>query len=166
MVQVTRVQPHQRCPDLPPSNHLHQLIRGNTETFPGQPRNINPPVCPGLSPGPPPGRACLETLPREAQGTQTTSTGVEEQQLYSQSLYSEIDESFAFWLSSLFATTDWLSIHSTADAAPISPSPRPWSRRHCSNVNTPTLVYNFVIGSSAAKYWCFKKMISLVESDL
>ncbi|MED6236714.1 hypothetical protein ATANTOWER_013294 [Ataeniobius toweri] len=33
---------------------------------PGQPRDIVPPACPGLSPGSPPGGTCLEHLPREA----------------------------------------------------------------------------------------------------
>ncbi|MEQ2294442.1 hypothetical protein AMECASPLE_003885 [Ameca splendens] len=36
------------------------------KAFPGQPRNIVPPACPGQSPGPPPGGTCLEHLPRTA----------------------------------------------------------------------------------------------------
>uniref|UniRef100_A0A3B5LMP3 Uncharacterized protein n=1 Tax=Xiphophorus couchianus TaxID=32473 RepID=A0A3B5LMP3_9TELE len=35
-------------------SHLFQLLRGYPEAFPGQLRDIVPPVCPGSSPGPPP----------------------------------------------------------------------------------------------------------------
>ncbi|MEQ2310907.1 hypothetical protein AMECASPLE_014095 [Ameca splendens] len=39
---------------------------GGAKAFPGQPRDIVPPACPGPSPGPPPGGTCLEHLPRKA----------------------------------------------------------------------------------------------------
>ncbi|MEQ2299957.1 hypothetical protein AMECASPLE_020411 [Ameca splendens] len=35
------------------------------KVFPGQPRDIVPPACPGTSPGPPPSGTFLEHLPRE-----------------------------------------------------------------------------------------------------
>ncbi|MEQ2236638.1 hypothetical protein ILYODFUR_014711 [Ilyodon furcidens] len=38
----------------------------SSKAFPGQPRDIVPPACPGPSPGPPPGGTCLEHLPRKA----------------------------------------------------------------------------------------------------
>lgn len=44
-------QPEQRRPDLPLPNHFLQLIRGNTEVFPGQSGDIISPVCPGYCPG-------------------------------------------------------------------------------------------------------------------
>ncbi|MEQ2225701.1 hypothetical protein ILYODFUR_020110, partial [Ilyodon furcidens] len=43
-----------------------QLLRVEPKAFPGQPRDIVPPACPGPSPGPPPGGTCLEHLPRKA----------------------------------------------------------------------------------------------------
>ncbi|MEQ2242210.1 hypothetical protein ILYODFUR_033418 [Ilyodon furcidens] len=45
---------------------LLQLLRGEPKAFPGQPRVVVPPACPGPSPGPPPGGTCLEHLPRKA----------------------------------------------------------------------------------------------------
>ncbi|MED6235896.1 hypothetical protein ATANTOWER_001684 [Ataeniobius toweri] len=39
---------------------------GEPKAFPGQPRDIVPPACPGPSPGAPPGGTCLEHLPRKA----------------------------------------------------------------------------------------------------
>ncbi|PWA29560.1 hypothetical protein CCH79_00007840, partial [Gambusia affinis] len=58
----------------PTSIHLILFIRGrvtgllwrNPKAFPGQPRDIVPPACPGSSPGPPPGGTCPEHLTREA----------------------------------------------------------------------------------------------------
>ncbi|KAI3371700.1 hypothetical protein L3Q82_024264 [Scortum barcoo] len=40
--------------------------RGTPEAFPGQPRDIVSPVCPGSSPRPPPGGTCLEHLSKGA----------------------------------------------------------------------------------------------------
>ncbi|MED6256515.1 hypothetical protein ATANTOWER_027877 [Ataeniobius toweri] len=59
-------QTQQRHPDVPFPRHLLQLLRGKPKAFPGQPRDIVPPECPGPSPGPPPGGTCLEHLPRKA----------------------------------------------------------------------------------------------------
>ncbi|MED6268505.1 hypothetical protein CHARACLAT_023103 [Characodon lateralis] len=59
-------QTQQRRPDVPLPRHLIQLLRVEPKAFPGQPRDIVPPACPGLSPGPPPGGTCLEHLPRKA----------------------------------------------------------------------------------------------------
>ncbi|KAI3367358.1 hypothetical protein L3Q82_026167 [Scortum barcoo] len=61
-----RQQSEQRCPDFPHPRHFLQLFRGDPEAFPGQPRDIVSPACPGSSPRPPPGGTCLEHLPREA----------------------------------------------------------------------------------------------------
>ncbi|MED6277141.1 hypothetical protein CHARACLAT_010300, partial [Characodon lateralis] len=52
-------QTQQRRPDVPLPRHL---FRGEPKAFPGQPRDIVPPVCPG----PPPGGTCLEHLLRKA----------------------------------------------------------------------------------------------------
>ncbi|KAI3375709.1 hypothetical protein L3Q82_004020 [Scortum barcoo] len=65
-VAERRQQSEQRCPDFPHPRHFLQLFRGDPEAFPGQPRDIVSPACPGSSPGPPPGGTCLEHLPREA----------------------------------------------------------------------------------------------------
>uniref|UniRef100_A0A672YAI4 Calcium channel, voltage-dependent, T type, alpha 1H subunit a n=1 Tax=Sphaeramia orbicularis TaxID=375764 RepID=A0A672YAI4_9TELE len=56
----------QGCPDFPLPRHLLQLFRGDPEAFPGQPRDIVSPTCPGSSPRSPPGGTCPEHLPREA----------------------------------------------------------------------------------------------------
>ncbi|KAI3372540.1 hypothetical protein L3Q82_023022, partial [Scortum barcoo] len=61
-----RQQSEQRCPDFPHPRHFLQLFRGDPEAFPGQPRDIVSPACPGSSPGPPPDGTRLEHLPREA----------------------------------------------------------------------------------------------------
>ncbi|MEQ2311448.1 hypothetical protein AMECASPLE_020107, partial [Ameca splendens] len=61
--------------------HLVQLLWGKPKAFPGQPRYIVPPACPGLSPGSPPGETCLEQLLWEV-----TPPKVEEQRLYSELL--------------------------------------------------------------------------------
>ncbi|MED6250692.1 hypothetical protein ATANTOWER_005372 [Ataeniobius toweri] len=58
-------QSQQRRPDFPFPRHLFQLHWEKFEAFPGQPRDIVPPACPGPSPGPPPGETCLKHLPRE-----------------------------------------------------------------------------------------------------
>ncbi|KAI3359440.1 hypothetical protein L3Q82_002948 [Scortum barcoo] len=45
-----RQQSEQRCPDFPHPRHFLQLFRGDPEAFPGQPRDIVSPACPGSSP--------------------------------------------------------------------------------------------------------------------
>ncbi|KAK3567837.1 hypothetical protein QTP86_027362, partial [Hemibagrus guttatus] len=45
--------------------HFLQLFQRDPEAFPGQPRDIVFPACPGSSPGPLPGGACPEYLSRE-----------------------------------------------------------------------------------------------------
>ncbi|KAK0136585.1 hypothetical protein N1851_027270 [Merluccius polli] len=45
-----------------------QLFLGDPEAFPGQPRDIVSPACPGSSPGPPTSGTCPEHLTREASG--------------------------------------------------------------------------------------------------
>ncbi|MED6269719.1 hypothetical protein CHARACLAT_002542 [Characodon lateralis] len=54
----------QRDPDFPLPILLGQLVRKNPKAFPGQPRDIVPPPCPGSSSGPPPGGMCPEHLTR------------------------------------------------------------------------------------------------------
>ncbi|MED6264858.1 hypothetical protein CHARACLAT_019451, partial [Characodon lateralis] len=56
-------QSKQRPPDFPLPRHILQLLWGKPEVFPGQPRDIVPPPCPGPSPGPPNRGTCLEDLP-------------------------------------------------------------------------------------------------------
>ncbi|KAK3537762.1 hypothetical protein QTP70_017850, partial [Hemibagrus guttatus] len=88
-------QSKQGCPDLPLPRHFLQLFRRDPEAFPGQPRDIVSPACPGSSPGPLPGAACLEHLPRDTsrrhpkqmpEPAQLPPFDVEEQRLYSQLL--------------------------------------------------------------------------------
>ncbi|MEQ2255512.1 hypothetical protein ILYODFUR_014673, partial [Ilyodon furcidens] len=88
-------QTQQRHPDVPLPRHLLQLLRGEPKAFPGQPRDIVPPACPGPSPGPPPGGTCLEHLAREAsmkhpnqmpEPPQLAPLNVEKQRLYSESV--------------------------------------------------------------------------------
>ncbi|MEQ2300960.1 hypothetical protein AMECASPLE_031118, partial [Ameca splendens] len=43
----------------------HNDIQVEPKAFPGQPRDIAPPACPGPSPGPLPGGTCQEHLPRK-----------------------------------------------------------------------------------------------------
>ncbi|MED6285470.1 hypothetical protein CHARACLAT_029659, partial [Characodon lateralis] len=71
--------------------HLLQLLCGKPNAFPGQPRDIVPPLCPAPSPGPPLGRTCLEHLPGEVsrghpkqmlESPQLTPGDMEEEQLY------------------------------------------------------------------------------------
>ncbi|KAK3512968.1 hypothetical protein QTP70_033400 [Hemibagrus guttatus] len=88
-------QSKQGCPDLPLPKHFLQLFRRDPEAFPGQPRDIVSPACPGSSPGPLPGGACPEHLPRETsrrhpkqmpEPPQLPPFDVEEQRLYSELL--------------------------------------------------------------------------------
>ncbi|GAA6103505.1 uncharacterized protein LOC121641801 [Tachysurus ichikawai] len=91
-------QTKQGRPDFLLPRHVLQLFRGNTEAFPGQPRDIVPSAYPGSTPGPPPGWICPEHLPREASRRhpeqtqnppQLTPLNVEEQRLYSELLSSD-----------------------------------------------------------------------------
>ncbi|KAK3528059.1 hypothetical protein QTP86_020223 [Hemibagrus guttatus] len=75
--------------------HVLQLFRRDPEAFPGQPRDIVSPACPGSSPGPLPGGACPEHLSRETsrrhpkqmpEPPQLPPFDVEEQRLYSELL--------------------------------------------------------------------------------
>ncbi|KAK3566135.1 hypothetical protein QTP86_027436, partial [Hemibagrus guttatus] len=75
--------------------HFLQLFWRDPEAFPGQPRDIVSPACPGSSPGPLPGGACPEQLPRETswrhlkqmpEPPQLPPFDVEEQRLYSKLL--------------------------------------------------------------------------------
>ncbi|KAK3533518.1 hypothetical protein QTP70_023342, partial [Hemibagrus guttatus] len=75
--------------------HFLQLFRRDPEAFPGQPRDIVSPACPGSSPGPLPGGACPEHLSRETsrrhpkqmpEPPQLPPFNVEEQRLYSELL--------------------------------------------------------------------------------
>ncbi|MED6241711.1 hypothetical protein ATANTOWER_024873 [Ataeniobius toweri] len=43
-------QTQERHPDVPLPRHLLQLLREEPKAFPGQPRDIVPPACPGPSP--------------------------------------------------------------------------------------------------------------------
>ncbi|KAK3515575.1 hypothetical protein QTP70_024589 [Hemibagrus guttatus] len=93
-------QSKQGCPDLPLPRHFLQLFRRDPEVFPGQPRDIVSPVCPGSSPGPLPGGAYPEHLPRETsrrhlkqmpEPPQLPPFDVEEQQLYTKLLPGDRD---------------------------------------------------------------------------
>ncbi|MED6282320.1 hypothetical protein CHARACLAT_030852 [Characodon lateralis] len=55
----------QRRTEVPLPRHLLQLLRTEPKVFPGQLRDIVPPACPGLPPGPPPVGTCLEHLQRK-----------------------------------------------------------------------------------------------------
>ncbi|KAK3508920.1 hypothetical protein QTP70_013741 [Hemibagrus guttatus] len=44
-------QSKQGCSDFPPPRHFLQLFRRDSEVFPGQPRDIVSPACPGLPRG-------------------------------------------------------------------------------------------------------------------
>lgn len=61
-------QSQQRPPDLPGPSHLFQLIRWNPEAFPGQPRDLVPPACPGSSLGLVPVGHTQNTSPRGRPG--------------------------------------------------------------------------------------------------
>ncbi|KAK3535221.1 hypothetical protein QTP70_004776 [Hemibagrus guttatus] len=74
---------------------FNSLFRRDPEAFPGQPRDIVSPACPGSSLGPLPGGACPENLPRETyrrhpkqmpEPPQLPPFDVEEQRLYSELL--------------------------------------------------------------------------------
>ncbi|KAK3558536.1 hypothetical protein QTP86_019007 [Hemibagrus guttatus] len=76
-------------------NSRPKLFRRDPEAFPGQPRDIVSPACPGSSPGPLPGGACPEHLPRETswrhpkqmpKPPQLPPFDVEEQRFYSELL--------------------------------------------------------------------------------
>ncbi|XP_062311935.1 uncharacterized protein LOC134016604 [Osmerus eperlanus] len=88
-------QPKQGGPDFPLPGHFHQLFLGDPEAFPGQPRDIVPPACPGSSPGPLPSGTCPEHLTREAsrwhpyqmpEPPQLAPLDAEEQRFYSEPL--------------------------------------------------------------------------------
>ena len=92
-------QLEQRSPDVPVPSHFLQLIRGDPVAFPGQPRDIVSPTCPGSSPGSspgsPPSRTCKEHLTREAsrshpnqmpQPPHLAPLNTEEQRFYSEPL--------------------------------------------------------------------------------
>ncbi|TWW64582.1 hypothetical protein D4764_22G0002290 [Takifugu flavidus] len=59
-------QPKERSPDFPLPSYFLQLIRRDPQAFPGQPRDIVSPTCPGSSRGSPTGGTCPEHLTREA----------------------------------------------------------------------------------------------------
>ncbi|KAK3516426.1 hypothetical protein QTP70_011958 [Hemibagrus guttatus] len=76
-------------------HHFLQLFRRDPKAFPGQPKDIVSPACPGSSPGPLPGGACPEHLSRETsrrhpkqmpEPPQLPPFDVEEQRLYSELL--------------------------------------------------------------------------------
>ncbi|KAK3560905.1 hypothetical protein QTP86_022883 [Hemibagrus guttatus] len=76
-------------------SHFLQLFRRDPKAFPGQPKDIVSPACPGSSPGPLPGGACPEHLSRETswrhpkqmpEPPQLSPFDVEEQRLYSELL--------------------------------------------------------------------------------
>ncbi|KAK3525239.1 hypothetical protein QTP86_024945, partial [Hemibagrus guttatus] len=76
-------------------SHFLQLFRRDPKAFPGQPKDIVSPACPGSSPGPLPGGACPEHLSRETswrhpkqmpEPPQLPPFDVEEQRLYSELL--------------------------------------------------------------------------------
>ncbi|KAK3534858.1 hypothetical protein QTP86_028556 [Hemibagrus guttatus] len=88
-------QSKQGCPDFPLPRDFLLLFRRDPKAFPGQPRDIVSPACPGSSPGPLPGGACPVHLPRKTsrrhpkqmpEPPQLSPFGVEEQRLYSELL--------------------------------------------------------------------------------
>ncbi|KAK0151551.1 putative nuclease HARBI1 [Merluccius polli] len=61
-------QPKQGSPDFPFPSYFVQLFLGDPDAFPGQPRDIVSPACPGSSLGSPTSGTCPEHLTREASG--------------------------------------------------------------------------------------------------
>ncbi|TWW81705.1 hypothetical protein D4764_01G0015200 [Takifugu flavidus] len=59
-------QPKQRGPNFALPSYFFQLIRGDPQAFPDQPRDEVSPTCPGSSRGPPTREICPEHLTREA----------------------------------------------------------------------------------------------------
>ncbi|KAK3573107.1 hypothetical protein QTP86_013217 [Hemibagrus guttatus] len=87
--------PGRRQRGRPKRSHFLQLFRRDPKAFPGQPKDIVSPVCPGSSPGPLPGGACPVYLSRETswrhpkqmpEPPQLPPFNVEEQRLYSKLL--------------------------------------------------------------------------------
>lgn len=54
------------CPDLRFSDHLLQLILGDTQRLPSQFKDLISPMCPESAPELPPSRICKEHLTQEA----------------------------------------------------------------------------------------------------
>ncbi|KAK3526720.1 hypothetical protein QTP70_032135 [Hemibagrus guttatus] len=95
---IQRNDVHQRKHFGGKVRHFLQLFRRDPEAFPGQPRDIVSPACPGSSPGPLPGGACPEHLSRETSRRhpkqmpelpQLPPFDVEEQRLYSELLLGD-----------------------------------------------------------------------------
>ncbi|KAK3506607.1 hypothetical protein QTP70_011017 [Hemibagrus guttatus] len=87
--------PGRRQRGRPKRRHFLQLFRRDPEAFPGQPRDIVSPACPGSYPSSLPGGACPEHLPRETswrhpkqmpEPPQLSPFDVEKQWLYSELL--------------------------------------------------------------------------------
>ncbi|MED6253369.1 hypothetical protein ATANTOWER_027734, partial [Ataeniobius toweri] len=64
----------QKHPDVPLPRHLLQLFRGEPKAFPGQPRDIVSPACPGPSPGIPPEEGFQKASDIDARATSTGSS--------------------------------------------------------------------------------------------
>ncbi|XP_072554986.1 iron-sulfur cluster transfer protein NUBPL isoform X6 [Paramormyrops kingsleyae] len=83
-------QSQQGNTDFPLPGHFLQLLWGNPEVFPGQPRDRVPPACPGSSPRPSPSGTCLEASRRHPkqmpEPPHLAPLNAEEQRLYSEFL--------------------------------------------------------------------------------